>query len=154
MTQASHSHASRTEQPAPTTQLASAAQPALAEQPTPMAFQAAQIDPRLVQPSRFQISGSTIELGAFSPHFSSDLTFPNLNLTPKVYHTSIAQGDTFLPSYSNPNGKQHLSRQVIELTNALAQQTTLVNQLLQRTEIQRAPYKVSQSRIRADKEPL
>ncbi|KAM1553854.1 hypothetical protein ACFX1Z_006672 [Malus domestica] len=120
MTQTSHSHASRT------------------EQPTPVAFQIAQIDLRLVQPSRLQIFGPTIEPGAFSPHFSSDLTFPNSNLALEVYHTSTAQGDAFLPSYSNPNREQHLSRQVIELTNAFVQQTTLVNQLLQRIEMQLA----------------
>ncbi|KAM2605774.1 hypothetical protein TB2_034531 [Malus domestica] len=130
-----------------------------AEQPTPMAqstfvvFQAAQIGPRLVQPSWLQISKSTIKLGAFSPHFSTDLTFPNSNLTLGVYHLSTAQGDTFLPSSSNPNGEQHLSRQVIKLTNALVQRMTLVNQLLQCTEMQRAPFKESQSRIRADEEP-
>ena len=41
----------------------------------------------------------------------------------------------------------------MELTSALAQQTTLVNQLLQRTEIQRAPDEVSQSRTRVNEEP-
>ena len=113
-----------------------------------MTFQAAQVGPRLSQPS-----GPTIEPGAFSPHFFADLTFPNSSLAPGVNHHSTAQGGTFLPSSSNPNGEQHLSRQVIELTSALAQQTTLVNQLLQRTEIQRAPDEVSRSRTRAD-EPL
>ncbi|KAM1725052.1 hypothetical protein ACFX11_023427 [Malus domestica] len=118
-----------------------------------MAFQAAQVGPRLSQPS-----GLTIKPGAFSPHFFTDLTFPNSNLAPGVYHPSTAQGGAFLPSSSNPNGKQHnpngeqhLSRQVIELTSALAQQTTLVNQLLQRIGIQRVPNKVSLSRTKADK---
>ncbi|KAM1123669.1 hypothetical protein ACFX19_005120 [Malus domestica] len=126
-------------------------QPAPDEQPTlkahhaPVAFQAAQVDPRLSQPS-----GPTIESGAFSPYFFTDLTLPNSNLAPGVYHISTAQGGAFLPSSSNPNGEQHLSRQVIELTSALAQQTTLVNQLLQRIGIQRAPDEVSRSRTRAD----
>ncbi|KAM2117281.1 hypothetical protein ACFX1R_010847 [Malus domestica] len=144
-------------QPTPVAQPASAKQPALVtqpapdEQPTPVvqpapvAFQAAQIGPRLSQPS-----GPTIEPGVFSPHFFADLTFPNSNLAPGVYHISTAQGGAFLPSSSNPNGEQHLSRQVIELTSALAQQTTLVNQLLQRIGIQRAPDEVSRSRTRAD----
>ncbi|KAM1433344.1 hypothetical protein ACFXTO_015779 [Malus domestica] len=130
------------EQPIPVAQLAPTeqptfvAQPAFAAQYAPVAFQVAQIDPRLVQPSWFQISGPTIEPGAFSPHLSSDLTFPNSTFALGVYHTSIAQEDTFIPSYSNPNGEQHLSRQVIKLlTSALAQQTTLVNQLLQCTEM-------------------
>ena len=78
------------------------------------------------------------------------MTFPNSNLALGVYHLSTAQGGAFLPSSSNPNGEQHLSRQVIELTSALAQQTTLVNQLLQRIGIQRAPDEVSRSRTRAD----
>ncbi|KAM2288549.1 hypothetical protein ACFXTI_029418 [Malus domestica] len=112
-------------------------------------FQAAQVSPRLSQPS-----GPTIEPGAFSPHFFVNLTFLNSNLVPGVYHSSIAQGGTFLPSSSNPNGEQHLSRQVIELTSVLAQQTTLVNRLLQRTEMQRAPDEMFRSRTRADKEPL
>ncbi|KAM1910713.1 hypothetical protein ACFX13_039324 [Malus domestica] len=38
--------------------------------------------------------------------------------------------------------------------SAFAQQTTLVNQLLQCTEMQYAPDEVSRSRTRADKEPL
>ncbi|KAM2523279.1 hypothetical protein PS1_030121 [Malus domestica] len=59
--------------------------------------------------------------GSIFTTFSSDLTFPNSNLTPIVYHTSTAQGDTFIPSSSNPNGEQHLSRQVIELTSALTE---------------------------------
>ncbi|KAM1611054.1 hypothetical protein ACFXTN_021394 [Malus domestica] len=138
-------------QPAPARQPALVTQPAPDEQPTltahhaPVAFQAAQVDPRLSQPS-----GPTIEPGAFSPYFFADLTFPNSNLAPGVYHISTAQGGAFLPSSSNPNGEQHLSRQVIELTSALAQQTTLVNQLLQRIGIQRAPDEVSRSRTRAD----
>ena len=142
-------------QPAPAEQPTLVAQPALAEQPTivaqpaPVAFQAAQIGPRLSQPS-----GPTIKQGAFPPRFSADLTFPNSNLAAGTYHTSIAQGSIFLPSSSNPNGEQHLSRQVIELTSALAQQTTLVNQLVQRTEMQRALGVVSRSRTRADEESL
>ncbi|KAM1633337.1 hypothetical protein ACFXTN_010409 [Malus domestica] len=110
-------------------------------QPAPVAFQAC---PRLSQPSR-----PTIELGAFSLHFFADLTFSNSNLAHGVYHPSIALRGAFLPSSFNPNGEQHLSRQVIELTNTLAQQTTLVNQLLQRIGIQRAPDEVSRSRTRA-----
>ncbi|KAM2695480.1 hypothetical protein EV1_039970 [Malus domestica] len=133
------------EQPALVTQPAPDEQPTLTAHPAPVAFQAAQVGPRLSQPS-----GPTIEPGAFSPHFFADLTFPNSNLTPRVYHISTAQGGAFLPSSSNPNGEQHLSRQVIELTSALAQQTTLVNQLLQRIGIQRAPNEVSRSRTRAD----
>ncbi|XP_070678845.1 uncharacterized protein [Malus domestica] len=132
------------EQPTPVVQPASFEQPTTA-QPAPVAFQATQVGPRLSQPS-----GPTIEPGAFSPHFFVDLTFPNSNLAPGVYHPSTAQGGAFLPSSSNPNGEQHLSRQVIELTSALAQQTTLVNQLLQRIGIQRAPDEVSRSRTRAD----
>ena len=183
--QASHSRASRTEQPAPVTKHAPAAQPAPYEQsthvaqpvpteqptfvaqpapteqpahvvqtaptarPAPVAFQAAQVGPRLSQPS-----GPTIEPGAFSPYFSVDLAFPNSNLAPGVYRPSTARGGTFLPSSSNPNGEQHLSRQVIELTIALAQQTTLVNQLLQRTKIQCVSNEVSRRRTRADEEPL
>ncbi|KAM1337423.1 hypothetical protein ACFX2H_041260 [Malus domestica] len=133
------------EQPTPVVQPASFEQPTLTAQPAPVAFQAAQVGPRLSQPS-----GPTIEPGAFSPYFFVDLTFPNSNLAPRVYHFSTAQGGTFLPSSSNPNGEQHLSRQVIELTSALAQQKTLVNQLLQHIGIQRAPDKVSRSRTRAD----
>ncbi|KAM1453359.1 hypothetical protein ACFXTO_002981 [Malus domestica] len=133
------------EQPIPVVQPASFKQPTLTAQPAPVAFQAAQVGPRLSQPS-----GPTIEPGAFSPHFFADSTFPNSNLAPGVYHISTAQGGAFLPSSSNPNGEQHLSRQVIELTSALTQQTTLVNQLLQRIGIQRAPDEVSRSRTRAD----
>ncbi|KAM1499519.1 hypothetical protein PS1_022585 [Malus domestica] len=113
-----------------------------------MVSQAAQVGPRISQ-----LSGATIKPGAFSPYFTADLTFPNSNLAPRAYCTSIAQGSTFIPSYSNPNGEQHLSRQLIELTSAFAQQTTLVNQLLQRTENQCALDEVSLSRTRAD-EPL
>ncbi|KAM1739746.1 hypothetical protein ACFX11_015415 [Malus domestica] len=137
------------EQPTLAARLALEAQPAHVAQSAPMAFQAAQVGPRLSQPSR-----PTIEPGVFPPHFFMKLTFPNSNLVPGVYHSSIAQEGIFLPSSSNPNGEQHLSRQVIELTSVLAQQTTLVNRLLQRTEMQRAPDEVSQSRTRADKEPL
>ncbi|KAM1610080.1 hypothetical protein TB2_021693 [Malus domestica] len=118
-------------------------------QPAPVAFQAAQVDPRLSQ-----LSGPTIELGAFSPYFFTDLTFLNSNFAPGVYHTSTTQRETFLPSSSNPNGEQHLSQQVIELMSTLAQQTTLVNQLLQCTEMQYALDEVSRSRTRADKEPF
>ncbi|KAM2511571.1 hypothetical protein COP2_036698 [Malus domestica] len=141
-----------TAQPAPAKQPALVTQPAPDEQPTfkaqiaPVAFQAAQVGPRLSQPS-----GPTIGLGAFSPYFFADLTFPNSNLAPGVYHPSTAQGGAFIPSSSNPNGEQHLSRQVIELTSALAQQTTLVNQLLQCFGIKRAHDEVSRSRTRADR---
>ncbi|KAM1597745.1 hypothetical protein TB1_032191 [Malus domestica] len=140
-----------TAQPAPAEQPTLVTQPAPDEQPTPVAqpapvaFQAAQVNPRLSQPSE-----PTIELGAFSPYFFTDLTFPNSNLAPGVYHPSTAQGGAFLPSSSNLNGEQHLSRQVIELMSALAQHTTLVNQLLQRIRSQRALDEVSRSRIRAD----
>ena len=137
------------EQPTLVAQPAPAEQPTLMAHPTLVAFQAAQVGPRLSQPS-----GPTTESGAFSPYFSADLAFPNSNLAPGVYHPSTAQGGTFIPSSSNPNGEQHLSRQVIELTNALAQQTTLVNQLLQGTKMQRDPNEVSRRRTRADKEPL
>ena len=137
-----------TKQPTHVTQPAAAEQPAPTTHPAPVAFQAAQVGPRLSQPS-----GPTIEPGAFSPHFFADLTFPNSSFAPGVNHHSTIHGGTFLPSSSNPNGEQHLSRQVIELTSALAQQTTLVNQLLQRTKIQRALDEVSRSRTRAD-EPL
>ncbi|KAM1503022.1 hypothetical protein ACFXTO_028306 [Malus domestica] len=139
-------------QPTLVVQFAPAEQPTLAAQPAPATqfalvdFQAAQVGPRLSQ-----LSGPTIETRAFSPYFFTDLTFPNSNFSPGVYHPSTAQGGAFLPSSSNPNDEQHLSRQVIELTSALAQQTTLVNQLLQRIGIQRAPNEVSRSRTRADK---
>ncbi|KAM2570365.1 hypothetical protein TB2_010345 [Malus domestica] len=109
-----------------------------------MASQAAQVGSRLSQPSR-----PIIEPGAFSPHFFADLTFRNSNLALEVYHPFIVQG-AFHPSSSNPNSEQHLSGQVIELTSTLAQQMTLVNQLLQRTEIQRAPNEKSQSKTRVD----
>ena len=123
--------------------------PAPVIQPALMASQATQVSPRLSQPF-----GPIIEAGAFSPHFSADLTFPNSNLALGVNHHFIVQGGAFHPSSSNPNGEQNLSRQVIELTSALAQQTTLVNQLLQRTEMQRAHDEVSRSRTRVDKEPF
>ncbi|KAM0968314.1 hypothetical protein ACFX2A_016981 [Malus domestica] len=132
-------------QPAPNEQPTPDEQPTLKAHTAPVAFQAAQVGPKLSQPS-----GPTIEPGAFSPHFFTDLTFPNSNLAPGVYHPSTTQGGAFLPSSSNPNREQHLSRQVIELTSTLAQQTTLVNQLLQRIGIQRAPDEVSRSRTRAD----
>ncbi|KAM1032446.1 hypothetical protein ACFX2C_036111 [Malus domestica] len=171
--QASHSHAPRIEQPAPVIQPALVAQPApviqpaLVAQPAPtiqpapviqpapaaqpvfMVSQAAQVRPRQSQPS-----GPIIEAEVFSPHFSADLTFPNSNLALGVNHHFIVQGGAFHPSSSNPNGEQNLSRQVIELASALAQQTTLVNQLLQRTEIHRAHDEVSRSRTRVDKEPF
>ncbi|KAM1439765.1 hypothetical protein ACFXTO_013583 [Malus domestica] len=132
------------EQSTPVVQLVPAEQPTFMAQPTPVAqpapvaFQAAQVGSKLSQPSR-----PTIKPAAFSPHFLANLTFPNSNLTLGVYHPSTAQGGAFLPSSSNPNGEQHLSRQVIKLTSALAQQTTLVNQLLQRIGIQQAPDEVS-----------
>ena len=47
-----------------------------------------------------------------------------------------------------------MSRQVIELTSTLAQQTTLVNQLLHRTKMQRVSNEVSRRRTKANKEPL
>ncbi|KAM1430410.1 hypothetical protein ACFX2I_046479 [Malus domestica] len=114
-----------------------------------MVSQVAQVRPRQSQPS-----GPIIEAEAFSPHFSADLTFPNSNLALGVNHPFIVQRGAFHPSYSNPNGEQNLSRQVIELTSALAQQTTLVNQLLQRTEMHCAHDEVSRSRTRVDKEPF
>ncbi|KAM1884971.1 hypothetical protein ACFX14_037705 [Malus domestica] len=141
--QASHPCASHSEQPTLVAQLTLAAQSA------PVAFQVAQIHPRLVQLSRLQISKLTIKPGTFSAYFSADLAFPNSNLAPGVYHISTAQEYAFIPRYSKPNREQHLSQEVIELTNALAQQTTLVNQLLQR-----ALDEVSRSRTRANKEPL
>ncbi|KAM2140899.1 hypothetical protein ACFX1Q_007243 [Malus domestica] len=98
-----------------------AEQPTLVAQPAPMTSQEAQVGPRLSQ-----TSGPTIEPKAFSPYFSTHLIVPNSNLVPGVYHPSIAQEGIFFPSSSNPNGEQHLSRKVIELTSALAQQTTLV----------------------------
>ncbi|KAM2215556.1 hypothetical protein ACFX1X_022675 [Malus domestica] len=133
---------------APVKQPTLMAQPALVAQPVLVAFQAAQVDPKLSQPP-----GPTIEPGAFSPYFFTDFTFPNSNLAHGVYHPSTAQRGAFLPSSSNPNGEQHLSQQVIELTSALAQQTALVNQLLQRIGIQRAPDEVSRSRTR-ENEPF
>ncbi|KAM2417368.1 hypothetical protein TB1_023632 [Malus domestica] len=128
---------------APTEQPTFVAQLPSTTQSAPVAFQVAKIDPRLVQLSWLQISRLTTEPGTFSPYFSADLAFPNSNLAPRVYHTSTAQEDAFIPSYSNPNGEQHLSRQVIELMSALAQQTTLANQPLQRIKMQRAPDEVS-----------
>ncbi|KAM1543807.1 hypothetical protein PS2_013089 [Malus domestica] len=110
-----------------------------------MVSQAAQVRPRQSQPS-----GPIIEAEVFSPHFSADLTFPNSNLALGVNHPFIVQGGAFHPSSSNPNGEQNL----IELTSALAQQTTLVNQLLQRTEMHRTHDEVSRSRTRVDKEPF
>ncbi|KAM1112724.1 hypothetical protein PS1_046001 [Malus domestica] len=159
--QTSHSHAPRTEQPAPVIQPAHATQPAPLIQPAPVIQPALATQPALkvsqaaqVGPGQSQPSGPIIEAGAFSPHFSAGLTFPNSNLVLGANHHSIVQGGAFHPSSSNPNGEQNLSRQVIELTSALAQQTTLVNQLLQRTEIQRTPDEISRSRTKAGKEPL
>ncbi|KAM1620897.1 hypothetical protein ACFXTN_017830 [Malus domestica] len=135
--QASHSHAPRIEQHAPVIQPTLVAQPALTIQPAPviqpasaaqpafMVSQAAQVGPRQSQPS-----GPIIEAGAFSPHFSPDLTFPNSNLALGVNHPFIVQGSAFHPSSSNPNGEQNLSR----------------------TEMQRAHDEVSRSRTRVDKE--
>ncbi|KAM0978954.1 hypothetical protein ACFX2C_014875 [Malus domestica] len=74
------------EQPTLMAQLALVAQPAPAAQSAPVAFQAAQVGPRLSQPSR-----PTIKPGAFSPYFFTDLTFSNSNLEPGVYHPSTAQ---------------------------------------------------------------
>ena len=144
--QASHSRASHTEQPAPVTKPAPAAQPAPTAQPAPMVSQAAQDGSR-----PFQLSGPIVEPGVISQPFFTDLTFTNSNLVPGINHLSTAQGGIFLPSSSNLSGD--LSRQVLQLTNALAQQTTLVNRFLQRTEIQHAPDEVSQSRTRVNKEP-
>ncbi|KAM1112514.1 hypothetical protein ACFX13_046206 [Malus domestica] len=89
---------------APPEQLTSVVQPALMAYPTPVAFRAAKVGPRLSQPS-----GPIIEPEAFSPYFSLDLAYSNSNLAPGVYHPFTAQGGTFLPSSSNPNGEQHLS---------------------------------------------
>ncbi|KAM1669978.1 hypothetical protein PS1_044030 [Malus domestica] len=67
-------------QPAPAKQPTLMVQPASVAQFAPVAFQVTQIGPRLVQPSRLQISKPMIKPGAFAPHFSTDLTFPNSNL--------------------------------------------------------------------------
>ncbi|KAM1033341.1 hypothetical protein ACFX2C_036892 [Malus domestica] len=159
--QTSHSHAPRTEQPASVIQPAHATQPAPLIQPAPVIQPAPATQPALkvsqaaqVGPGQSQPSGPIIEAGAFSPHFSVGLTFPNSNLVLGANHPSIVQGGAFHPSSSNPNGEQNLSRQVIELMSALALQTTLVNQLLQRTEIQRTPDEISRSRTKAGEEPL
>ncbi|KAM2526600.1 hypothetical protein TB1_023963 [Malus domestica] len=100
----SHTRAPHAEQPTLVGQPALVGQLVPAAQLALMASQAAQVGPRLSQPF-----GPTIEPGAFSPYFSTDLTFFNSNLVPGVYHLSTAQGGTFLPSFSNPNDKQHLS---------------------------------------------
>ncbi|KAM1602465.1 hypothetical protein PS1_029634 [Malus domestica] len=73
------------EQPTLAAQPALMAQPAPATQSAPVDFQAAQVGPRLSQLFRL-----TIESGAFSPYFFTDLTFPNLNLAHGVYHPSTA----------------------------------------------------------------
>ncbi|KAM2359086.1 hypothetical protein TB2_007612 [Malus domestica] len=82
--------------------LAPTKQPAPVKQPASVVSQAAQVSPR---PSR-----PIIKPGAFSPHFSTDLTFSNSNLVPEAYHSSITQGGTFHPSSSNLNGEKNLSR--------------------------------------------
>ncbi|KAM1857220.1 hypothetical protein ACFX14_007350 [Malus domestica] len=70
-----HPYAPHTKQPTPVAQPAPAEQPTLMAQPAPtaesasVAFQAAQIDPRLVQRYRLQIFEPTIILRAFSPYF-------------------------------------------------------------------------------------
>ncbi|KAM2377273.1 hypothetical protein ACFX1X_043897 [Malus domestica] len=87
MTQASLSHASRTKQPTLVAQLTPTKQHAPVKQLAPVVSQAAQVGSR---PSR-----PIIESGAFSPHFSTDLTFPNSNLVPEAYHHSTAQEGTF-----------------------------------------------------------
>ncbi|KAM1581844.1 hypothetical protein ACFX10_029646 [Malus domestica] len=76
------------------------------------------------------------------------------SLVPAVHYTSTTHEDTNFPSSSNLNGKHHLLQQVANLINAIAQQTTLVNQLLERIEMQRAPDEVSRSKIRAEERDL
>ena len=138
--QASRSRSPRVEHPAP------AAKPAPAARPAPVVSQAARVGPK---PSR-----PTVEPMAVPQPFFTDLTLTNPNLVPGINHPSTAQEGVFPSSSSNLSGEQNLSRQVMELTSALAQQTTLVNRLLQRTEIQRAPDEVSRSRTKADEEPF
>ena len=151
--QASHSCAPRVEQHAPAAKHAPATQPTPAAKPAPAArlapvvSQAARVGPKPSRPS-----GPTVELRAVPQPFFTDLTLTNPNLVPGINHPSTAQEGVFLSSSFNLSGEQYLSRQVMELTSALSQQTTLVNQLLQRTEIQRAPDEVSRSRTRVDEE--
>ncbi|KAM1540079.1 hypothetical protein ACFX10_004790 [Malus domestica] len=61
------------EQPTLAAQLALEAQPVHASQSAPMTFQAAQVGPRLSQPSR-----PTIEPGAFSPYFFREFDISQL----------------------------------------------------------------------------
>ncbi|KAM1861692.1 hypothetical protein ACFX13_013741 [Malus domestica] len=68
------------------------------------------------------------------------------SFVPAIYYTSTTHGDAHHPGFSNPNGEHHLPQSVTNLKNALAQQTTLVNQLLERIEMQRAPDEVSRRR--------
>ena len=139
-------------QPAPAAKPAHATKPAPAARPAPVVSQAARVGPRPSRPS--QPSGPIVEPRAVPQPFFADLTLINPNLVPIINHPSTAQEGVFLSNSSNLSGEQNLSRQVMELTSALAQQTTLVNRLLQRTEIQRAPDEVSRSRARADEEPF
>ncbi|KAM1355816.1 hypothetical protein ACFX2H_029823 [Malus domestica] len=72
------------------------------------------------------------------------------SFVPAVHYTSTTHGDTYYPDCSNLNGKPYLPQQVANLTNALTQQTTLVNQFLKHIEMQRVPDEVSQSKTRAE----
>ncbi|KAM1602845.1 hypothetical protein ACFX1Z_029515 [Malus domestica] len=76
------------------------------------------------------------------------------SLVPVVHYTSTIHEDTHFPISSNLNGKHHLLQQVANLINALAQQTTLVNQLLECIEMQRTLDEVSRSKIRAEEHDL
>ena len=67
-----------------------------------------------------------------------------------VHYTSTTYGDAHYLDYSNPNDEHHLPQQVANLTSALAYQITLVNQLLEHMEMQRAPDEVSSSRTRTE----
>ena len=159
--QASHSRAPRVEQPAPgacscpCSPACSCSQACPCNQACPcipacpVVSQTARVSPKPSRPS-----GPTVELRPVPQPFFADSTLINPNLVPGINHPSTAQEGVFLSSSSNLSGEQYLSRQVMELTSALAQQTTLVNRLLQRTEIQRAPDEVSRSRTRADEEPF
>ncbi|KAM1001168.1 hypothetical protein ACFX2A_007838 [Malus domestica] len=80
--------------------LAHTKQHAPVKQPASVVSYAAQVSPR---PSR-----PIIKSGAFSPHFSIDLTFSNSNLVPEAYHPSTTQEGTFHPSSSNLNGEKKL----------------------------------------------
>ncbi|XP_050113899.1 uncharacterized protein LOC126592216 [Malus sylvestris] len=71
------------------------------------------------------------------------------SFVPAIHYTSTTHGDAHHPSSSNPNGKHNLPQQVTNLTNTLAQQTTLVNQLFECIEMRRIPDEVSRSRTRA-----